>query len=92
MAADRNINPSGQADEGGGDIEFIVDDLEREDLRAKAKEQALEEDEEDDHGSDDDDVPNAPVPDAWNRHGPGAIVVSDGHDSRWELRVECGAC
>ena len=55
-----------------------MDDLEQDDRRARAEEQALEEDEEDD-----DDVPDAPMP-KWNRHGSGGLVVSDGHDSWWE--------
>lgn len=47
MGENGHIDPSGQANEGE-DIEFIVDDLEREDWRARVEEQVFEEDEEDD--------------------------------------------
>lgn len=67
VATDRFVDPSGQADEGEL-IEFIVDDLEREDQRDRAEEQALEEDEENNNCSDDDDLPDASMPDDWNKH------------------------
>lgn len=79
-----DVGPPGHANEGGREIEFIVDNLEKEDWRARGEEQALEEDKENDDYWDDDDVPDASVLDAWNRHDSGGLVVCDGHDSPWE--------